>query len=398
MPPQGYRSCFVPHDIKAPIRGATSGPLAGLTAVVKDMYDIAGERAGCGSPEWLATHGPAARHSAPVQKILDAGVTITGKTVCDEFFYSVSGTNAHYGTPINARAPGRLPGGSSSGSAAACGAGLCDFALGSDTGGSVRVPASFNGIYGLRPTHGRIEHSGVTDMAPTFDVPGWFATTPGVFRKVGAVLLDSRRVAAKIERVVVLEDAFAQAEERVADLLRTLLEFMGDDLPAMAHGKIAPDGFDSWREAFRIVQAYEVWRTFGEFVTTHRPKIGPGVRERIDFAATVTKMQADAASSVVLDARRHIRQVAVPGSILALPTAPSISPRVEIAGAELEDFRVRVMRLTCMAGVSGLPQVSIPAGTIDGCPVGLSFIGWDGGDEALLDLACDLSRHCGMAA
>ena len=139
------------------------------------MYDIAGERTGCGSPEWLATHPPATRNCPPVQKILDAGATIIGKTVCDEFFYSVSGANAHYGTPVNARAPGRLPGGSSAGSAAACGAGLCDFALGSDTGGSVRVPASFNGIYGLRPTHERIEHSGVADMAPTFDVPGWFA-------------------------------------------------------------------------------------------------------------------------------------------------------------------------------------------------------------------------------
>ena len=88
-----YRSAFVPHDIKAPIAGAAAGPLAGLTAVVKDMYDIAGERIGCGVPEWLATHGPAARHCPPVQKILDAGATITGKTICDEFFYSVTGIN-----------------------------------------------------------------------------------------------------------------------------------------------------------------------------------------------------------------------------------------------------------------------------------------------------------------
>jgi amidase len=398
MPPQAYRSCFVPHDINAPIKGAANGPLAGLTAVVKDMYDIAGERTGCGSPEWLASHAPATRHCPPVQKILDAGATIIGKTICDEFFYSVSGANAHYGTPVNARAPGRLPGGSSAGSAAACGAGLCDFALGSDTGGSVRVPASFNGIYGLRPTHGRIDHSGVADMAPTFDVPGWFAATPGVFRKVGAVLLDSRRVPAKIERVVVLEDAFAQAEEAVADLLRTALEFMSDDLPEMAHGKIAPDSFDPWREAFRIVQAYETWQTFGDFVTKHKPKIGPGVRERMEFAATVTKSQADAARSVQIKAREHIRQIAVPGTILALPTAPSIAPKVEISGAELEEFRVRAMRLTCTSGVSGLPQMNIPAGTVSGCPIGLSFIGWAGGDEALLDLACELSRHCGMAA
>jgi len=398
MPPEAYRSCFVPHDLAAPVKGAASGPLAGLSAVVKDMYDIAGERTGCGSPEWLATHPPAARNCPPVQKILDAGATIIGKTVCDEYFYSVSGANAHYGTPVNIRAPGRLPGGSSAGSAAACGAGLCDFALGSDTGGSVRVPASFNGIYGLRPTHERIEHSGVADMAPSFDVPGWFAATPGVFRKVGAVLLDNRGVAAQINRVVVLEDAFAQAEEPVADLLRTLLEFMSDDLPGMAHSRIAPDGFDPWREAFRIVQAYETWQTFGAFVTKHRPNIGPGVKERMQFASTVTSAQADASREVVNKARDHIRQIVVPGTVLALPTAPSIAPKIEISGAELEEFRTRVMRLTCTSGISGLPQMNIPGGTINGCPIGLSFIGWAGGDEALLDLACKSSRHCGMAA
>ena len=398
MTPKAYRSCFVPHDIAAPIKGAKTGPLAGLIAVVKDMYDIAGERTGCGSPEWLATHPPAARNCPPVQKILDAGATIIGKTVCDEYFYSVSGANTHYGTPVNIRAPGRLPGGSSAGSAAACGAGLCDFALGSDTGGSVRVPASFNGIYGLRPTHERIEHSGVADMAPSFDVPGWFAATPGVFRKVGAVLLDNRGVAAQINRVVVLEDAFAQAEEPVADLLRTLLEFMSDDLPGMAHSRIAPDGFDPWREAFRIVQAYETWQTFGAFVTKHRPNIGPGVKERMQFASTVTSAQADASREVVNKARDHIRQIVVPGTVLALPTAPSIAPKIEISGAELEEFRTRVMRLTCTSGISGLPQMSIPAATINGCPIGLSFIGWAGGDEALLDLACKSSRHCGMAA
>ena len=397
MPAQGYRSCFVPHDLAAPLEGAPTGPLAGLSAVVKDMYDIGGERTGCGSPEWLASHPPATRNSTPIDKILDAGATIIGKTVCDEFFYSVSGSNAHYGTPVNARAPGRLPGGSSAGSAAACGAGLCDFALGSDTGGSVRVPASFNGIYGFRPTHERIEHAGVADMAPSFDVPGWFAATPGVFRKVGAVLLDKKRVAAKIDRVVLLEDAFKQADESVADLLRTLLELMSDDLPEIAHGKIAPEGFDPWREAFRIVQAYETWQTFGEFIKAQKPKIGPGVRERMEFASTVTRPQADANREIIAKAREHIRKIAAPGTILALPTAPSIAPKIEISGAELEDFRTRVMRLTCTSGISGLPQMSIPAGTIQGCPVGLSFIGWEGGDEALLDLACELSHHCGMA-
>ncbi|HEX5509415.1 MAG TPA: amidase [Pseudolabrys sp.] len=397
MNTSSYRSCFVPHDIKAPIAGAATGPFAGLTAVVKDMYEITGERMGCGVPEWFATAKPAARNCPPVQKILDAGATIIGKTICDEFFYSGTGINPHYGMPVNSRAAGRIPGGSSAGSAAACGAGLCDFALGSDTGGSVRMPASFNGIYGLRPTHERIAHEGVADMAPSFDVPGWFASTPGVFRKVGGVLLNDKRVTAKLERVVVLEDAFAETDSEIADLLRTLLEFMGDDLPSMTHGKIAPDGFDPWREAFRIVQAYETWQTFGDFVSKHKPTIGPGVRERMAFAATVTKAQADAARAAYMKAREHIRAVAKPGTILALPTSPTIPPLADTPAQDLDDFRTRVMRLVVTSSISGLPQMSMPAGTMAGCPVGLSFIGWAGGDEALLDLACELSRHCGMA-
>jgi amidase len=395
---QTYRTAFVPHDLKAPLAGATTGPLAGLTCVVKDMYDIAGERTGSGNPTVLTTQPIANNNSDPIQKLLDAGATITGKTICEEFFYSVTGINAHYGTPINARAPGRMPGGSSSGSASAQGAGLCDFSLGSDTGGSVRVPASFNGIYGIRPTHGRIATAGVRDMAPSFDTVGWFASGPGLFRKIGPVLLDGRRVPANISRVIVLEDAFEQADAEVSDLLRTLLEFMADDLPAMAHARIAPDGFDPWREAMRIIQAYEVWQTFGDFVRKHNPAFGPGVRERMEFASTVTKQAADAAGAVRTKMCEHVAQIVVPGTVLALPAAPCIAPRTDLTGAEMENFRIRVMRLTCIASLSGLPQISMPAGTVSGCPVGLSFIGWAGGDEALLDLAVTLSRHCGMAA
>src|SRR5262249_11546331 len=116
---------------------------------------IGSTRTGGGSPDWLNAHPPATSHAAVIRRLLKRGATVIGKTVCDEFFFSVTGVNAHYGTPINPRAPGRLPGGSSSGSAAATAAGACDFALGSDTGGSVRVPAAFCGLYGIRPTHGR---------------------------------------------------------------------------------------------------------------------------------------------------------------------------------------------------------------------------------------------------
>jgi amidase len=393
-----YRSAFVPHDLAQPIAGAATGPLAGLTAAVKDMYDIAGYTAGSGNPTWLETHPLATKMAGAVQSILDAGATVIGKTICDEFFFSVTGANAHYGTPVNPRAPGRLPGGSSSGSASAVAAGACDFALGSDTGGSVRIPAAFNGLYGMRPTHNRIDLTGVQAMASTFDVPGWFACSPGIFRNVGAVLLGARRVPAKLERLIALEDAFAEADSDVADLLRSALEFMLGDLPPVAHARISLEGFDPWREAFRTIQGYEVWQTFGEFVIRQRPALGPGIRERMEYAASVTEDDVAAARAVKAQARGHILQTVKPGTILALPTAPCIAPPIDMPPAEMEHFRVRVMRLTCTAGMAGLPQVNLPVGTLAGCPIGLSFIGWPGGDEVLLDLACALSRHCGIAA
>lgn len=392
------RSAFVPHDLPSPVTGASTGPLLGLTVAVKDMYDIAGQRTGGGSPEWLATHPAAKATAGAVQKIIDAGATIIGKTVCDEYFFSVTGANAHYGTPVNPRAPGRLPGGSSSGSASATAAGACDFALGSDTGGSVRVPAAFCGVYGIRPTHGRVDLSGAMAMASSFDVPGWFANGPGVFRKVGTVLLDGRRAPAKIERLVVLDDAFAQGDPEVAALLRAALEVMADDLPKAKHANIAPQGFDAWREAFRTIQGREVWETFGSFIENHKPKMGPGIRERMEFSSKVSKDEADAARRIMAQARDHIRSMVPRGTILALPTAPCIAPLTETPGPDMESFRVRVMRLTCIAGISGLPQVTLPVGTLTGCPVGLSFISWESGDEALLDLALALSRHCGLAA
>lgn len=387
---------FVPHDIDAPIPGRGSGPLAGLTAAVKDLYDIAGARTGGGSPEWLAAHPPAASHSAAVARILAAGATVIGKTICDEFFFSGSGINSHYGTPANLRAPGRIPGGSSAGSAAAVAAGTCDFALGSDTGGSVRMPASFCGLYGLRPTHGRVDLTGAMAMAPTFDVGGWFASGPGVFRSVGSVLLDGPGVRTAPGRLIIADDAFAQADADVAGLAHEFLRRAAADLPAATHQTVAPHDFDDWRGAFRVVQGREVWEIYGDFVTRARPSLGPGIKERMAYAATVTAEEAEAARQVIATARAHLRALLPPGTLMALPTSPCIAPLVDEPADALESFRVRVMRLTSVAGVSGLPQVTLPIGTVSGCPVGLSLIGWPGADEVLLDLACSLSRHCGV--
>jgi amidase len=234
-------------------------------------------------------------------------------------------------------------------------------------------------------------------MAPSFDVAGWFANGPGVLRRVGGVLLGGDRTDAPIERLIVAEDAFAQADADVAALLHYALARAAAVLPPARRGAIALDGFDPWREAFRIIQARETWQSYGEFITRAQPKLGPGIKERMEFARTVTAADADAARGVHAAARAHVRSLLPPGTIMALPSAPCIAPHAGTPADALESFRVRVMRLTCIAGMSGNPQVSIPVGTRGGCPVGLSFIGWHGGDEALLDLAVAMARYCGMA-
>ncbi|MBN8964651.1 MAG: amidase, partial [Rhizobiales bacterium] len=212
------------------------------------------------------------------------------------------------------------------------------------------------------------------------------------------VLLGGATAPAAIDRLLIAEDSFEQADDAVAALLRGVLAAAGKQLPKPQPIRIAPEGFDAWREPLRIIQAYEKWQVYGRFIEEKPPRLGPGVAERMQIAAKVTKAQADAARNIHAAAREHIRAQIPPGTVMALPSAPCIAPKIESTADELESFRVRVMRLTCVSGFGGLPQVSIPVGTVNGCPVGLSFIGWAGGDEALLDLAVSLAKYCGVEA
>jgi amidase len=232
-------------------------------------------------------------------------------------------------------------------------------------------------------------------MSPSFDVAGWFANGPGVFRAIGAVLLDGPCLRNTVRSLVILDDAFAEADGDVATLLRSALDVMADELPKPVVDRAAPDGLDPWRECFRIIQAREVWINYRGFIERYQPNLGPGIRERMEIAARVSHRDVESARRGRTRASERIRSLAQPGTILCLPTAPSISPLVATPEQELESFRLRVMRLTCIAGLGGLPQITIPIGTASGCPVGLSFIGWAGADEVLLDLTNTLARHCG---
>src|SRR6185295_7409270 len=228
------------------VRGAASGPLAGLTCAVKDIYDIAGAKTGFGNPDWLRTHEPAARTAPAVQLLLDASAHVVGKAHTEEMAFSLTGENAHYGTPINVNAPGHVPGGSSSGSAAAVAGKLVDFAIGSDTGGSVRGPASFCGIYGIRPTHGRISLQGVCPLAPGFDTCGWFARDAAVFERVGRVLLRDTAPARSPKRLLVAQDAFAFADEGAASALKPGLEKVAALIGAPASVTVGDEPLTQW--------------------------------------------------------------------------------------------------------------------------------------------------------
>jgi amidase len=304
----------------------------------------------------------------------------------------VLGTNVHYGQPINSRARQHVTGGSSCGSAAAVTARMCDFALGSDTGGSIRVPASFSGLYGLRPTHGRIDMTGVTPMAPSFDTVGVLTRDAELLRKVSHVLLGGTRAEAPIERLVLAQDIVVYSEASADQALWQVLDKLAGAIPKPLQADIAGETIESWRKAFATIQGFEIQSTLLPFIQSHDVDLGPGIRERFEIAASITFDEVEKARAVRTAVAEHLRAILQPGTLIVMPTTPTLPPERDIPdGASFAEFRALTLQSTCLAGHAGLPQISIPAAEAAGCPVGLSFIGWQGSDEALLDLAVKLS-------
>ena len=372
--------------------GSGRGPLAGLTFGVKDIYDVAGQKSGFGSPDWLNTHEPATRTAPSVQMLLDAGARLVGKTHTEEMAWSLTGENAHYGTPVNVRAPGRVPGGSSSGSAAAVGAGLVDFALGSDTGGSVRLPASYCGILGLRPTHGRIALDGVCPLAPSFDVCGWFARDAAVFERVGRVLLNDAAPASTPGRLLVAQDAFAFADEAAGKALQPALDKVAAHLGKPAAVTVGDEPLNNWTDYFRFPQGAEAWECHREWVTRVKPTFGPAVGPRMAWAATVAPQDVARARARREEITRRMDDLLRDNAVLALPSAPGIALPRNSPPEVVDGLRARALPMLCIAGLARLPQVSLPLATLDGCPLGLSLIAARGNDMMLLALATRLVK------
>lgn len=372
----------------APVASAPDGPLAGLSLGVKDIFDVAGYPTGGGNPDKLAESAIATETASPIQAMLDAGARFAGKTQTEELTFSMIGLNAHFAAPVNPRAPQRVTGGSSSGSVAAVAGGLADIAAGSDTNGSIRAPASFCGLLGLRTTQGRIALDRTMPLAPSFDTFGWFARDAATYARVGAVLLGQDPHADKLVKPVRIADldallfGRAEAEAYGAMLKRALAPF--NAAPAMLG---LPGATDELFDCFKVIQAYEAWQVHGPFLTGGERHLGPGVKERFDYARAISDETVAAARDRRAAFRADFGALFDGDMMLVLPTQPTAAPMKNSTQTELEGYRNRALTLTSFAGLLGFPQISIPIGEVHDAPFGLSLMGPAGSDRQLIALA-----------
>jgi amidase len=377
--------------------GAAGGPLAGLTFAVKDLYDTAGDVTGYGNPDWARTHPPATQDAAVVTALLDAGARLVGKTRTVELAYGLTGENVWHGTPINPAAPDRFPGGSSCGSAAAVAAGLCDIAMGSDTGGSVRIPASYCGIFGIRPSWGAVSLTGACPLGPAYDTAGWFAARASILRRAGEVLLPPCEGRA-LGPLLKVQEPWVNAEPATAAALADAFGAVESLLGAALPVQVAPEGLDTFYESFRCAQAVEAWTSLGPWIEATNPAFGPGVKERFAAARAMDPEKAAAGRAFRRAAQARLWGLLGGGAVMAYPTSPGPAPLLGASQAEQNAVRERSMGVTAIAGLCGLPEVTLPAGRVGGAPVGLSLVAGPGRDRALLALAERVALAAGMPA
>ncbi len=386
------------NDTEAYLSGSPTGPLAGLAFAAKDILDVAGHVTGGGNPDWKATHPPSERTAWVVQTLVDAGATMVGKTHTDELTRGIFGENVHYGTPVNASAPDRVPGGSSSGSASAVSGGLVDFALGSDTGGSVRIPSSFCGLYGLRPTHNRIPLNGILIQAPSYDTIGWFARDIELFARIGDVLLQhSNRTEMRPQRLILAQDAFELADPATVEALQPHVAAVTALIGNVQNERISHTSLADWAQRQLVLQGREAWASVDEWIDEVNPRFAFNVAERYTMGRSFTDEDVEEAQEVRTQIRTRVGELLGDDAFICLPTAVGPAPLRGGTQQERAALQVRNSRLTTIAGNSGSPQINLPLAQVplpDGssAPIGLSLIGPRGSDEALISLAQELAQ------
>lgn len=381
-----------------PVFNADSGALAGLRLAVKDIYDVAGYRTGCGNPARFEQGLPAAATAPTVQALLDAGARFVGKTQTDELAFSLFGQNVHFPFPVNPTAPGRITGGSSSGSAAAVAGGLAQIATGSDTGGSIRAPASFCGLIGLRTTHGRIPLDGTMKLAPSFDTFGWFADDIETYETVAKLLLGRDTHHALLRRPLALPqwDSLVLGDEAGAEYARLrgmTDEVFGPASPAPAFTSSADELY--W--CFRRLQGHEAWQVHGAWIASGDRRLGAAVDRRFGFGRSVDERTVQAETVRRLMFRTELGELLGRDGFIVMPTVPGPAPFADAPERDLDAFRERALKLLCLSGLSGFPQITLPLGRVEDAPFGLSLLGPPGSDLQLVRLGRKLLDTAGKA-
>lgn len=382
-------------------QGAWDGPLRGLTVAVKDLFAIKGYRIGAGNPTFLDGARAEPTSAPAVADLLRGGASLRGIARTDEFAYSIAGDNVHYGTPPNGALPGALPGGSSSGPASAVATGQADIGLATDTAGSVRVPASYQGLWGLRTTHDLVPRQGLLPLAQSFDTVGWLTRDGETLQRVVDWCL-SYDGSDSTERVLGASgddlpwrfllpaevlDAVEPATRAAFDSALARLAASDDPAPV---ARVAIGDLDDYYEPFRIVQAAEAWRNNGDWVREHTGAVGAAVADRFGFAASVTPEQEAAARARLVPLRERVQRL-VEGAVLLLPTVPGPAPLRTARGDRVDAVRQATLRMTAPAAVAGLPAVSVPLlsapSALGPAPIGVCLVSRAGTDIALVRLA-----------
>lgn len=375
------------------LKGNNQGILGDLVFGAKDVFKILGSTYSNGHPEWLRSHEPDEFTSSIIETLLEAGADLVGKTVCDELCFSISGENWHYGSPINPHDPRRLAGGSSSGAGVAVGGGLIDFAIGSDCLGSVRVPASYNGVIGLRPTYQRVANDGEAPYCESMDVLGYMAKNPAVFQRVSQVILGDDTQQYHFKRLLLSEDCFSAVNEDVTFALQPAVDYIKAQFEEVERMKIAPEGLEEWTRVFQIVQGYEVWESYGGWIRKYRPFLPPGQMERLDVVSRITWQEYQTACERKAEISAYVRSLVRKDTLILLPTAASVAPLRTSSLAEINRTRAQSAKLLCISPLSGIPQITLPLSQQDEVPLGISLIGPHNSDLSLTRFATDLQKH-----
>ena len=278
----------------------THGTLVNKRLAVKDVFAVKGERNGAGNPSWFKAAKPAQQTASAVNKLMNEGCSFTGFTHTDELAYSLEGNNIHYGAAQNPKLKGHASGGSSMGSAAAVAANLADIGLGTDTGGSIRIPASYCGLFGIRPSHNVIEKDGLIPLAPPFDTIGWLTQNAELLSDVGNVLLPNQAIN-NVDTLVICEPLFELVDPVLQAPLKQLLE---KTKPYFKHHKEfeLPNSslLNELADSFRILQGRAIAKTHKDWLQLPGllPQFAPAIAARFNMALALTAQEEQEALNV----------------------------------------------------------------------------------------------------